>query len=87
MKKTKIEDCFNKNGNFIKPFDPYRCEDNNPLYSALFDENGYATRSSAVYMLIAKHDWSFDCDAVKYYYSHNLDSGCKGNYTAIYAWR
>lgn len=36
---------------------------------------------------IAKHNWGFDCAAVKYYYSHIFDTGCKGNYTAIYAWR
>lgn len=87
MKKMKIKDCFDKDGNFIKPFDPYRCEDNDPLYLALFDEKGRATRDSEVYTLIAKHNWSFDCAAVKYYYSHKLDTGCKGNYTAIYAWR
>lgn len=32
MKKMKIKDCFDKDGNFIKPFDPYRCDDNDPLY-------------------------------------------------------
>lgn len=87
MKKMKIKDCFDKDGNFIKPFDPYRCEDNDPLYLALFDEKGRATRYDEVYTLIAKHNWGFDCAAVKYYYSNRFDTGCKGNYTAIYAWR
>ena len=63
------------------------CDDNDPLYLALFDEKGRATRNDEVYTLIAKHNWEFDCDAVKYYYSHEFDTGCKGNYTAIYAWR
>ena len=58
-----------------------------PLYLALFDEKGRTTRDSEVYTLIAKHNWGFDCAAVKYYYSHERDTGCKGNYTAIYAWR
>ena len=87
MKKMEIKDCFNKDGNFIKPFDPYRCDNNDPLYLALFDEDGYTTRDKEVYTLIAEHNWSFDCDAVKYYYSHKIDTACKGNYTAIYAWR
>ena len=88
MKKMKIKDCFDKDGNFIKPlFDPYRCEDNDHLYLALFDEQGHATRGGEVYTLIVKHNWSFNCDAVKYYYSQVIDDWCKDNYTAIYAWR
>ena len=34
MKKMEIKDCFDKDGNFINPFDPYRCDDNDPLYLA-----------------------------------------------------
>ena len=32
----KIKDCFDKNGNFIKSFDPYRCKNDDPLYLALY---------------------------------------------------
>lgn len=86
----KVEDCFDKDGNFInvERQDPYRCDrKNNPVYLALFDEDGYAISVDEVYALIKKHNWTFSCDAVKYYYSSDIDHGCKGNYTAIYAWR
>ena len=57
------------------------------LYLALFDEDGSATKVNAVYELIVQNKWTFNCDAVKYWYSENIDDACHGNYTAIYAWR
>ena len=83
----KIKDCFDKNGKFIKSFDPYRCKNDDPLYLALFDEDGSATKVNAVYELIIQNKWPFNCDAVKYWYAENIDDACHGNYTAIYAWR
>lgn len=94
MKYTKIEDCFDDKGDFIIcGFDPYRVGDDpdkKALYDYLFDEDGYANIEPHHYVieLIKKNNWSVWCDAVKYYYSAELiDPNCKGNYTAIYAWR
>lgn len=95
MSKYKnIADCFDDNGNFIiKGFDPYRVGDDvekRELYEYLFDERGYANIEPRyeVYDLIEKHKWHFTCDAIKYYYAAEcIDSNCKSNYTAIYAWR
>lgn len=95
-KFNKIEDCFTKNGNFIiSDFDPYRTDhdandDKANLYDFLFDEDGYAKYEvrNNVYKLINQNNWSIWCDAVKYYYAAEcIDPNCKGNYTAIYAWR
>ena len=36
---------------------------------------------------ILKHNCNPFSSIVQYYYSHDIDCGCKGNYTAIYAWR
>lgn len=94
---TKIDDCFDKEGNFIvKGFDPYRTDreandDKAILYNYLFDKEGYANIEPRyyIYELIKKHeDWHFTCDAVKYYFAAEcIDSNCKGIYTAVYAWR
>lgn len=91
---NKIEDCFDKNGNFVIPgFDPYRVGDDinkQELYKYLFDEDGYANIEPRhyVYDLIEKNNFPFTCDAVKYYYAAEcIDANCKGNYTAVYAWR
>lgn len=89
-KYNKIEECFNINGNFIIPgFDPYRYKgDEKDLYDFLFDEDGYAKRIEDTIKLIHQNKWSWDCDAVKYYYAGEcIDANCKGNYTAVYAWR
>lgn len=95
MKIEKIEDCFTKDGDFIiRDFDPYRTDldddDKVELYNYLFDEDGYAKDEPRyyVYKLINKNNWGVWCDAVKYYYAAEcIDPNCKGNYTAIYAWR
>ena len=50
----KIKDCFDKNGNFIKPFDPYRCKNDDPLYLALFDEDGSATKVNGDVIILQK---------------------------------
>lgn len=89
-----VRDCFTENGDFvIEGFDPCRCPDSGihrVMYNLLFDEDGYA-HSHAVYEvsnLIRKKNWGVWSDAVKYYYaSECIDNNCKGNYTAIYAWR
>lgn len=83
----KLKSCFDENGNFSKPLDPYRCDKDDPVYSILFNENGYAIKTVEVSKLIEKNKWKWNCDAVKYYYSGNIDFGCRENYTAIYAWR
>lgn len=91
---NKIEDCFDKNGNFIIPdFDPYRVGNDinkQELYKYLFNEDGSANPVSLHYVfdLIVKNNFHFTCDAVKYYYAAKcIDPNCKGNYTASYAWR
>lgn len=87
MATIKIKDIFDKNGNFINPIDPYRCKRDDKVYQFLFDEDGYALRSEEARMFILKHNCSPFSAIVHYYYSHDIDCGCKGNYTAIYAWR
>lgn len=87
MATIKLKDIFDKNGNFINPIDPYRCERDDKVYQYLFDEDGYALREEEVRMFILKHNCRPFCDAVKYYYACNIDHSCKGNYTAIFAWR
>lgn len=37
----KVSDIFNADGNFRKPFDPYRTDHNDNYYQSLFDEDGY----------------------------------------------
>jgi hypothetical protein len=87
MAKIKIKDIFDKNGNFINPIDPYRCDRDNEIYQYLFDEDGYALRNEETRKFILKHNCSPFSAIVHYYYSHDIDCGCKGNYTAVYAWR
>lgn len=93
MKFKKLENCFDKDGNFIIPgFDPYRVPDDDKdkqsLRDFLFDEDGYAKWSSEMFDLIEKKKWAWNSSAVLYYYSGVcIDCNCKGNYTAIYAWR
>lgn len=87
MTKIKIKDIFDKNGNFINYIDPYRCDRDNETYQYLFDESGYSLRNEEARKFILKHNCSPFSDIVKYYYAHDFDCGCKGNYTAIYAWR
>lgn len=90
---SKIEDCFDKNGNFVIPnFDPYRVKEDNineqELYSYLFDEDGYALHDGDIVDILHKNNWNWTCDAIKYYYAAEcIDANCKGNYTAVYAWR
>lgn len=93
-KITRIEDCFTEKGEFIiREFDPFRTFEPNDerikeLYDFLFDEDGFATKAYEVSQLIRNNGWSVFSDAVKYYYAHHcLDDNCKGNYTALYAWR
>lgn len=57
------------------------------MYKLLFDEDGYAINMDRVTTLVNKNGWRWDCDAVKYIYSGDIDGGCKGNYTAIFAWK
>lgn len=91
--KKELKDCFDKDGEFIIPgFDPFRMKTDDPaeqeLYESLFDENGYLNDRKGMADLIAKNKWDPWCNAVKCYYaSVCIDSGCGGNYTAIYAWR
>ena len=88
MATIRITNIFDKNGNFINPIDPYRCDRNDKIYQYLFDEDGYALRDEEARKFILKHNCSPFSDIVKYYYAANdIDCGCKGNYTAIYAWR
>ena len=87
MATGSIEDIFDKNGNFINPIDPYRCDIDNETYQYLFDECGYSVRNGEAREFILKHNCGPFSDIVKYYYSYDIDCGCKGDYTAIYAWR
>lgn len=87
MAINKIKDIFDKNGNFITPIDPYRCERDNEVYQYLFDEDGCSKRQEEARKFILKHNCSPFSDIVKYYYANDIDCACKGNYTAIYAWR
>lgn len=87
MTTIKIEDIFDKNGNFINPIDPYRCDRDNEVYQYLFYGDGCALRNEEARKFILKHNCNPFSDIVKYYYSNDIDHGCKGNYTAIYAWR
>lgn len=87
MAINKIKDIFDKNGNFINPIDPYRCDRDNEVYQYLFDKDGYSLRNEEARMFVLKHNCSPFFDIVKYCYSRDIDYGCKGNYTAVYAWR
>lgn len=88
-----VADCFDDTGNFIIPeFDPFRVPDNDPdkkaLRDYLFDEDGYALHDGDIVDLLHKKNWNWTCDAIKYYYAGEcIDANCKGNYSAIYAWR
>lgn len=86
MATIKIKDIFDKNGNFINQINPY-CDRDNETYQYLFDEDGCALRTEEARMFILKHNCSPFSDIVKYYYAEDFDTGCRGNYTAIYAWR
>lgn len=92
-KFNKLSDCFTTNGNFIIPgFDPYRTAYNekgekSDLWHFLFD-NGHVKYRNEICHLISKNKWGVFSDAVKYYYAGEcMDANCKGNYSAIYAWR
>lgn len=87
MAINKIKDIFDKNGNFINPIDPYRCDRGNETYQYLFKENGYALRNEEAREFILKHNCNPFSDIVKYYYACDFDYACKGNYNAVYAWR
>lgn len=83
----KLDNIFNKEGNFIIPFDPYRYGENETIYAELFDEEGHAIRQDEAAKFINRHNCSPFSDVVMYYYSSCIDSTCKGNYTAVYMWR
>lgn len=83
----KLKDIFDKNGNFINYIDPYRCNRDNEVYQYLFGGDGYSKRQEEARNFILKHNCNPFSDIVKYYYSSDIDRVCKGNYTAIYAWR
>ena len=88
MAKIKLfKDIFDKNGDFINPIDPYRCDRDNEVYQSLFDEYGNSKCREEARKFILKHNCSPFSDVVKYYYASDFDSACKGNYNAVYAWR
>lgn len=81
-----INQCFDEEGNFVDHVNPFQDCDH-PVIQFLFDSDGYATKTREVEKLINENNWSWKCDAVKYFYSRDIDHGCKGNYTAVFAWR
>jgi len=87
MATINIKTIFDENGNFINPINPYRCNKDNKIYQYLFDGDGYALRNEEARKFILEHNCSPFSAIVRYYYSHDIDCGCKGNYTAVYAWR
>lgn len=96
MKKKKItcvKDCFDENGMFAYKFDPYddgEDDGEDGIFAQLFDIEGYVNYDAwqEVLKLIRENKWNFECDAVKYYYSEMIDTGCDGSgYTAVYGWR
>lgn len=91
MKYTAINQIFDESGMFfIKGFDPYRyTEENKAIYDYLFDEDGYvnfeAWEKAKIYAEQQNCLWK--SDIAKYIYSADFDHACKGNYSAIFAWR
>ena len=83
----KFEDHFDDNGNWKKPFDPYR--DTSVQRALFFNADGNITEDFYGLLCadIKREGLSPTSGFVKAYHAKDIDSFSHGNYTACYAWR
>lgn len=94
---NKIEDCFNKMGDFIDPnYDPYRQRNEiHEIHKFLFKQDDkYNIKEflkedikNNLAKCIAINNYSPFSDAVALYHSDIFANNTKNNYSTIYYWR
>ena len=93
--KKDWKNIFDEDGNWILTgYNPYHHireiseEDYNNFHNMLFDEDGYTNLDYQELLdLIREQKWGPFCNAVEYFYSIDIPSFTKGNYSSIYLWR
>jgi len=87
----KVKDCFNKDGSFRIPFDPYRISEDHPaigIYNTLFEDGDLGWEASIeISRMVLSGEYPANSDIVKLMYADDFAMNTKGNYTAVYMWR
>jgi|TARA_R110000851_G_scaffold149164_1_gene289677 hypothetical protein len=81
-----IKVLFGTSGDLL--FDPFRTEETDPRYMALFDDGMLKCEVvNTIKKMVKTNSWSPWCDAVGLIHADQMASGTKGNYSTVYYFR